>query len=90
MDRQQLLDRLRELHAELQNSSSTDAEERELLQKLAKDIELLLDHSEGELTLSSASFRRRLEEAVLRLEASHPRTTMLIGRVIDMLVQMGI
>jgi predicted component of type VI protein secretion system len=90
MDRQQLLDRLRELHAELQNSSSTDAEERELLQKLAKDIELLLNHREGELTLSSASFRRRLEEAVLRLEASHPRTTMLIGRVIDMLVQMGI
>ncbi|HZS10316.1 MAG TPA: DUF4404 family protein [Blastocatellia bacterium] len=90
MDKRQLLDRLRELHAELQNSSPGDAEERELLQKLAKDIELLLDHKEGEVTLSSASLGRRLEEAALRLEASHPRTTALIGRVVDLLVQMGI
>ena len=90
MDRQQLLDKLRELHAELHNSSSIDAEEREVLQELAKDIEQLLDHKEGEMSVSPASLRGRLEDAALRLEASHPTATVLIGRVVDLLVQMGI
>ena len=90
MDRQQLLDRLRELHDELQSPTAIDAEERELLQDLAKDIEALLDDKEERQTLGSASLTSRLQEAALRLEASHPRATGLIGEVVDMLVKLGI
>ncbi|HWQ31921.1 MAG TPA: DUF4404 family protein [Blastocatellia bacterium] len=90
MERQRLQDRLRELHAELQSAASPDAGERELLSRLAEDIRRLLDHEAGEVPSGATGLRQRLEEAALRLEASHPRTTVLIGRVIDTLVQMGI
>lgn len=90
MDRTQLLERLRELHQELQRAESPDAEKRELLQQLASDIKLLLDQNEGAALTGPPGLGRRLEEAALRLEATHPEATMMMGRVIDTLVQMGI
>ncbi len=90
MDRQQLLDTLRELQAELDNPAAMDTQERKLLQELATDIKALIDHKEGKLTPASASLMSRLQEAALQLEASHPRATVLIGKVVDTLVQLGI
>lgn len=90
MDRQQLLNRLKELHAELHDPSNIDAEERARLQELAKDIEALLASETVPPSPSSSSLINRLEEASLRLEASHPNTTALIGEAVDLLVKLGI
>jgi Domain of unknown function (DUF4404) len=90
MDRQQLLDRLQELHAELHASSTIDAHKREHLRELAKDIEAKLDSQEVVTTRSDDGLISRLEEAALQLEASHPNTTLIIGKVVDLLVKMGI
>lgn len=90
MDRQQLIEKLKELHTELQSSSDLDSEKRELLQKLSRDIEKLLNQKEGEPASGSEGLIGRLEMAALELEASHPATTVIIGKVVDLLVQFGI
>lgn len=89
MSRQELHRQLAQLHSELQRVKSPDASEREMLQKLADDIEQVLDQREDQ----HQQYRRlseRLRKAVAQLEASHPAITMLMGQVIDQLAYMGI
>lgn len=90
MDRQQLLDRLKEVQAELHTSSNIDADEREHLQELASDIVAMLDSEKEAPSPGSSHLINRLEDAALRLEASHPNTTALIGEAVDLLVKLGI
>ena len=63
--------------------------DREMLQRLTKDIRDVLerkdDHAEHYDQLSD-----RLREAIARLEASHPTATRLMRQVIDQLSYMGI
>jgi chromosome segregation ATPase len=89
MDKNKLHGQLEELHAELQQVESVDDSDREMLQRLTKDIRDVLerkdDHAEHYDQLSG-----RLREAIARLEASHPKATMLMTQVIDQLSYMGI
>ncbi len=90
MDRKQLLERLTELHHELQRAELPEAEKHELLRQLANAIQALLDQSDSAALTGPPGLRHRLEDAALRLEATHPEATMMMGRVIDTLVQLGI
>ncbi len=89
MDKEALRTRLEELHAELQQVESLDANEREMLQRLAQDVEAALSREDNR-TQQYDGLSTRLKEAVAQVEASHPRATMLMRQVIDQLSYMGI
>jgi archaellum component FlaC len=90
MDKQHLQERLQELHAELQEVDSVDAGQRETLQRLRNDIEALLARRETLEAHHYKSLAERLREDIEQLKASHPQATMLMGRVIDALANLGI
>ncbi|HKP14274.1 MAG TPA: DUF4404 family protein [Blastocatellia bacterium] len=90
MDKQQLHQQLAELHAELQQVDSLDAAERETLQRLRGDIETLLAQREDATPHHYKGLAERLREDIEQLEASHPQATLLMGRVIDALANIGI
>ena len=90
MEKQELHDRLERLHAELRQIDSVDPEEREMLAHLAGDIRALLDRPEAERRRGYAQLSERLRSAVGRLEASYPRTTILMGQVVDTLAGIGL
>jgi len=77
---------LRELHTELGNSDSIDAESRRQLQDLAEDIEAAVAASgapEGE-------DGNQLQQAVLEFETEHPRIAGILGQIADTLAKIGI
>jgi hypothetical protein len=89
MDKQQLQGHLEQLHAELQQVESPDDAQQEILQSVARDVKEVLDR-EGDHPQPYSGLSERLSEAVAQLEASHPRTTMLMRQVIDQLAYLGI
>jgi Domain of unknown function (DUF4404) len=89
MDKQTLRAQLEELHAELQRVETLDANERRMLQDLARDVQAALNR-EDDRSQPYDSLGARLKEAVAEVEASHPRVTMLMRQVIDQLAYMGI
>jgi ribosomal protein L29 len=89
MNKQQLHEKLEQLHTELNRVESSDSNQREILQKVATDIQELLVQP-GDTTDHYQGFGERLKEAVAQLEASHPEATLRIRQVIDELAYMGI
>ena len=89
MDKQTLRGQLEELHAELQQVESLDANEREMLQNLARDVQEAL-RREDDSNEYYSSLGDRLREVIAQVEASHPRVTLLMRQVIDQLAYLGI
>lgn len=89
MNKEQL-NRLEELHRELQQIESAGDENQQLLETLMNDIRKLLDAGEGDHRPVSDRLGEGLKEGIELFEASHPRATMLMGQVIDALAKMGI
>ena len=90
MDKQQLQNRLQELHGELQQIESVDEGQRQLLQALMSDIQKLTDKGAGDDRDVPDRLGEGLKEGIELFEASHPRATMLMGQVVDALSKMGI
>lgn len=90
MTKQELHTRLEQLHIELQQIDTVDEGEQHLLQKLMGDITKLVQAGESDQHDVADQFGERLKEGVELFEASHPRSTMLMGQVIDALAKMGI
>ena len=90
MDKQALRVQLEALHTELQQVHSIDAGEREMLQSLARDVQEVLTREADRTEQHYSSLGGRLKEAVAKVEASHPRATLLMRQVIDQLSYMGI
>jgi hypothetical protein len=90
MEKHQLQERLSELHAELQRVESVGAEEREMLRRLAGDIQSLLGGQDAAPDRPASGVVERMREGVELLEASHPRAAMLMGQVVDALVKIGL
>ena len=74
------------LHDELESADALDAETRESLSRLAADIEYVLNDEAA----NPESVARRVEEAALRFEASHPSLARVFGEVTDALAKLGI
>jgi hypothetical protein len=89
MDKQQLHEKLQQLHAELDQVESSRGNQREILQKVASEIQDLLARQE-EGAEHYRDLGERLKEAVAQLEASHPEATLRIRQMIDQLAYMGI
>ena len=90
MDKQQLQNRLQELHGELQQIESVDEGQRRLLEALMSDIRKLTEKGEGADDEVPDRLGEGLKEGIELFEASHPRATMLMGQVVDALSKMGI
>ena len=89
MNNEELRDQLEHLHAELQQASALDPQQRETLEMRANAIAQLLKREE--ITPHHyRSLSERLSEDVAQLEASHPQVTLLMRRVIDLLAFLGI
>ena len=89
MEKQLLRERLEQLDAELKQTESLDDNEREVLRRLARDIQEVLGRGDEHLQ-KYEGLGERLKEAVAQLEASHPAATLRMRQVIDQLSFMGI
>ena len=90
MNRQDLDEKLQQLHSELQQIESVDEGERQILQQLMVDIKMLLEDKGEEQGQRYKQVGEGLRESIEKLEARHPRATMVMGQTIDMLANMGI
>ena len=89
MERKELRATLARLHDELRGARQVDAESRELLETLARDIERAL-HPGGGGADAIEALGARLREAIERFEESHPALTAAVNGVADALARMGI
>ena len=89
MNRTELQEALRDLHAELDRTPSVDAESRRLLLEIKDEIEELLARS-GDNVTSPQSLDDRLKASLINFEGTHPQLTAIINRVVDALASMGI
>lgn len=79
---------LARLESELSSTEPLDAETRELLETVARDIERTL---QGEHDADTVGERiERLEEVALRFEAEHPRFSQVLSEVTDALAKIGV
>jgi chromosome segregation ATPase len=80
---------LDELEGELHSLESLDPKTRELLEEAARDIQAALDTRDPD-QFEPHSLREQLQEAARRFESSHPTLSGIVGRMINVLGQMGI
>lgn len=86
MDQDQLHQRLAQLHAELVATKPVDAETRDRLEVLARDIRAVLDAEPKPASVEPyQAMGTRLKEAVASFEASHPQLSKTIENVIETL-----
>ena len=84
--RQNLDETLHDLHEQLENVQDLDESQIEMLRNAVAEIKATLDHQH----VSSAGLAEQLEEATQKFSSSHPVLTNTIGRMADLLSQMGI
>ena len=89
MDRQQVHEKLKRLHEELNQVELPDSNQREILMKVASEIQQMLTLVE-EGTERRSGLTKRLKEVVMQIEASHPEATLRMRQVIDELAYLGI
>jgi hypothetical protein len=89
MNAQQLHEKLKLLHDELDQVELPDSNQREILKKVASEIQDMLAQQEERME-QNGGLRERLKEAVAQIEASHSGATLLMRQVIDQLAYMGI
>jgi hypothetical protein len=87
---QQLQERLKQLHAELQQVESVDDESRAILEKLEDDIRDLIGAADDEQASRYRGFGEGLRGSIERFEASHPDLALTMGQLADMLAKIGI
>lgn len=86
MSHEELADALEVVHRELTESDHLDAEEVEKLRATMKEIQSVLDQQNG----TADSLSDQITGSARRFEESHPVLTKTLGRIADILQQMGI
>ncbi|MBD9678192.1 DUF4404 family protein [Pseudomonas sp. PDM18] len=87
MPTQRLQEELQALRDQLQHQPPLNADERESLQALIKDIELQLANEEA---LADETLMDNVNLAVERFEASHPTLAGTLRSIVQSLANMGI
>jgi hypothetical protein len=90
MNKQELDERLQELHNLLKQVKSVDEKELQILEQLNTDIQELLEQKESDQAHSYDQLDERLKSAMEQFAASHPQLTSLMGQIADMLARIGI
>lgn len=86
MSQQELIDALEVIHRELSDSENLDSVEVAKLRATMSEIQDVLDKQAGH----GGSLSERISGSARRFEESHPVLTENLGRVADILQQMGI
>lgn len=86
MSHKELSDALETVHRELSASEQLDPEDVARLRATMAQIEMALDQQAETTDVLSAD----VTTAASSFEESHPRLTQTLGRIADMLQQMGI
>ncbi len=84
--RQTLDSTLKDLHDQLANVEDLDADQIQMLKTALAEINDTLDQQD----VSSATLAGSLQEATQQFSGTHPLLTNTIGRMADLLSQMGI
>ncbi len=84
--RETLEETLRDLHEQLASIEDLDDEHVEMLRASLAEIQQTLDEKD----VNTASIAKRLEDATQNFSGSHPVLTNTVGRLADLLSQMGI
>lgn len=80
---------LAELHGELENAPSLDADLRRLLEEVDRDIHSLLEADEPRSD-EAQSLRDRVDAMAADFRAQHPATASFFRELVDALGRMGI
>ena len=89
MERREMSEELQRLHEALARSPELGDHDRELLERLAADINALLARPGG-ATGAHAPLAARLADAVTRFETTHPDLAGVLAGVSKVLGDMGI
>jgi hypothetical protein len=89
IDHQKLRSDLQKLHGELGGIKSLDEDEQRMLRLLESDIEELFTR-EGDNLKPDPDARQRVSEALARVDAAHPRVTLLVRQMVDSLAYLGV
>lgn len=73
------------LRSELAKAHDLDADAREVLQSLAREVEAVLHGPPGRSQVAEPPLRDRLADRVRELEASHPKLSRTVGNIVDTL-----
>lgn len=84
--RETLDETLDNLHQQLSNIQNLDDQQREKLRQALAEIQQTLDDRQ----VNSAGLAQQLAQSVTQFEHSHPQLTATVGRIADILSQMGI
>jgi len=88
MLKEQLKNKLQELHIELKQTESVDEKSKVLLEKLEKEIQQVLERSEEESWYDELF--EKLEDEVEVLEKTHPSIFSAIKNITTILSNIGI
>ncbi|WP_372724865.1 DUF4404 family protein [Novipirellula sp.] len=86
MTREDLLLALQTVHQELENADDLADEDVARLRQTMAEIEAVLGRSDDE----ESTLSEQISESARQFEKSHPLLTNTLGRIADMLQQMGI
>jgi hypothetical protein len=73
------------LRSELAKSHGLDADDRELLHGLAREVDTVLEGPPPSARATESPLRERLADRLTELEASHPRLSNIVGNIVDTL-----
>ena len=90
MDKEQLRQMLQQLHTELSQAQSVDADERELLKCLKADVQAILERTDEASAQQYRSLSDQLTDALKQYELSHPRLTWAMEEVLEILSRAGV
>jgi hypothetical protein len=85
MEQRELDELLKQLHARLGSTRSVDAEDRELLGTVLRDIESLLGRNDA-----VAPHATRLDALAAKFDAEHPALADALRQLVDALGKAGI
>ena len=86
MTQADLIEALQTIHEELESGDDLDPIEVEKLRETVKEIEAAIARQSGE----PSPLGDRVNESASHFEQTHPQLTLTLGRIADILQQMGI
>lgn len=87
--RQQLEDSIRHIRRELADGDPLSVEDRALLDRTLAEVAERLEDEDDDFSIAD-SVQEELQEFAARIESTRPNLSVLLGRIIDSLSQLGI
>lgn len=87
--RDQLEESIRHIRGELADGEPLSAEDRALLDRTLAEVSKRLDDDDDDFSLTDSVYEE-LQELSARIEGTRPTLSVLLGRIIDSLSQLGI